>query len=114
MAARSVVRRAAGFEIVGEVETGEAAVDAVAELHPDLVLMDINMPGINGIEATRRIVAAHADVVVFLCSTYALADLPAGATDSGARAYINKEELSPGTLTGLWDRRDDGFAAITS
>src|SRR5437660_1083131 len=91
LAARAVVRRADGFELIGEAATGEEAIDMVAELHPALVLMDINMPGINGIEATRQIVARQPDIVVFLCSTYQLSDLPADAAMSGARAYINKE-----------------------
>jgi two-component system invasion response regulator UvrY len=114
LAARTVIRRAEGFELVGEAASGEEAVERVAELQPALVLMDINMPGINGIEATRQIVASHPDVVVFLCSTYALADLPPDATTSGATAYVNKEELAPGVIADLWARRADGFSSVTS
>jgi DNA-binding NarL/FixJ family response regulator len=109
LAARAVVRRADGFELVGEAATGEEAIEMVAELHPELILMDINMPGINGIEATRQIVANAPDTVVFLCSTYQLSDLPADAATSGARAYINKEEMGADVLADLWSRRDSPF-----
>ena len=105
LAARSVVRRAEGFELIGEAATGEEAITMVAELHPLLVLMDINMPGINGIEATREIMAVAPDTVVFLCSTYQLSDLPPDAITSGARAYVNKEDLGAEELRRLWDER---------
>ena len=102
LAARAVVRRADGFELVGEAASGEEAVSMVAELRPELVLMDINMPGINGVEATRQVMVKAPSTVVFLCSTYQLADLPPDATTSGARAYVNKEEFGPDVLARLW------------
>ena len=109
LAARAVVRRAEGFDLAGEAASGEEAVALVADLRPELVLMDINMPGINGIEATRQILAVVPDTTVFLCSTYQLSDLPPDAATSGARAYVNKEELAPEVLQHLWDDRANGF-----
>ena len=97
-AARSVVRATPGFEVVGEATSGEEAVDQVEALNPGLVLMDINMEGIGGIEATRRIVAAHPDVGVVLLSTYDAEDLPADARTCGAKAYVHKEQFGPDVL----------------
>lgn len=102
LAARLVVQHTEGFELVGEAGTGEESVDLAERLSPDLVLMDINLPGINGIEATRRIREREPATVVFLCSTYQLSDLPPDAATSGARAYVNKEELGPAVLHRLW------------
>jgi two-component system invasion response regulator UvrY len=108
-AAKAVLRRLDGFELVGEASSGEEAVALAEDLRPALVLMDINMPGMNGIEATRQIVAHVPEAVVILCSTYEFADLPADASTSGARAYVNKERLGADTLRRLWDERDGGW-----
>lgn len=107
-AAAAVLRRTAGFELVGDAETGEAAVERALALRPDLVLMDINMPGIGGIEATRRLLALAPGTVVFLCSTYQRADLPADAATSGAASYVHKEELRPDLLARLWADAREG------
>jgi len=103
--ARTVVGLTAGFSLAGEAESGEGAVESVQEHPPDLVLMDINLPGINGIEATRRIRAAHPEVAVILLSTYSEADLPADARDCGALAYVHKEDFGPAVIRELWERR---------
>jgi len=106
-AARAVLSRIEGFELVAEVESGEDAVARSAELAPDLVLMDINMGTLNGIDATRTIVDARPDTKVILVSTYDLDELPPGARTSGAMAYVNKDELSPRMIRRLWEAGGD-------
>jgi DNA-binding NarL/FixJ family response regulator len=97
-AARSLVSVLKGWEVIGEVDSGEDAVSAAARVTPDIVLMDINLPGISGIEATRQIVAAAPDARVILLSTYQADDLPDDAMSCGARAYVRKEDLTPRLL----------------
>ena len=102
LAARMVVEATDGFEVVGEVETGEAAVDAAAELDPDLVLMDVNLPGINGLEATRRIVGKSNRIVILVLSTYEEDEYGPRAAESGASGYIPKSSFGPDRLLGAW------------
>jgi len=101
-AARAVVAMTPGFEVAAEAATGEEALALVESAPPDLVLMDINMPGINGIEAARQITAAHPRTAVILLSTYAADELPADARTCGAATYVNKEEFGPDVLRHLW------------
>jgi DNA-binding NarL/FixJ family response regulator len=106
MAAAAVVDATDDFELVGEVETGEAAVDAARELQPDLVLMDVNLPGIDGLEATRQILdhaaGGGAPVVVLVLSTYEAAEYAPRAAEAGAASYIPKSEFSPDRLAEAW------------
>lgn len=102
LAAKAVVRATPGFSVIGEARSGEEAVALAAELEPQLVLMDINMDGIGGIEATRRIVEEHPSVRVLLLSTYDVESLPADAATSGAVAYVHKEQFGPDVLTRAW------------
>lgn len=90
-----------GWHLAAEAETGESAIEAARLLHPEVVLMDINLPGISGIEATRKITDEMPDIRVVLLSTYAEEDLPADARDCGALAYVHKEDLTPRILREL-------------
>jgi len=106
-AARAVVDRLAGFEVVAEADSGEAAIELVADLHPQLVLMDINMGGIDGIAATEQISARFPGTMVVLLSTYELGDLPPTARTSGAVAYVNKDDFGGRVLRRLWESAGD-------
>jgi DNA-binding NarL/FixJ family response regulator len=102
--AARVVTRTSGFELVGEAGTGEEAVAAVVRLRPDLVLMDVQMPGIGGVAAAGLVAEQAPGTVVVLCSTYAREDLPFPLDSPGVSAYLHKEELQPGALVELWER----------
>ena len=112
-AARAVVDRTDGFEVIAEAASGEAAIELVAELHPDLVLMDIKMGGIDGIAATAVITASDTHPMVVLLSTYELNDLPPAARTSGAAAYINKDDFGGRILKRLWEQGGDPTFAPT-
>lgn len=102
MAARMVVEMTDGFDVVGEAETGEESVDLAQELAPDLVLMDVNLPGIDGLEATRRILAATDATRVLVLSTYEPEEYAPRAEAAGAIAYIPKASFSPDALSDAW------------
>jgi CheY-like chemotaxis protein len=100
--ARLVVEATPGFESLDEVESGEEALPAVEDLNPDLVFIDVRMPGMDGFETARRITAAHPATVVVLISAEDPADLPSAAEASGAVALVRKEDFKPTLLIELW------------
>ena len=102
LAARAVVEMTDGFEVAGEVDSGEASVEAARELNPDLVLMDVNLPGMDGLEATRQILDEADRVVVLLLSTYEYEEYAPRAAEVGAAAYIPKSEFEPDRLAEAW------------
>jgi DNA-binding NarL/FixJ family response regulator len=103
MAARLVVEATDGFEVVGEAETGEESVSMAQELRPDLVLMDVNLPGINGLDATRRIIDERGgEVVVLLLSTYEEDEYAPRAAECGAAGYVPKAAFGPDRLETAW------------
>jgi len=102
LAARMVVDVTDGFEVIGEAETGEDGVSMAADLSPDLVLMDVNLPGIDGLEATRRILTAAGPPVVLLLSTYEEAEYAPRAAECGASSYVPKSAFGPDRLEEAW------------
>jgi two-component system, response regulator PdtaR len=95
---------AAGYQVVGAVSNGEQAVRQAEELSPDFILMDVNMPGINGIEATRRIVERR-PIPIIVLTAYSDESLVEEAIEAGACAYIVKpitsEQVVPAVRTAL-------------
>jgi len=101
-AAEAVVESTETFVVVGTVASGEEALTAVESLRPDLVLMDVNLPGISGVEASRRVRATHPDVVVVLLSSYDEAEFLDMTPDCGSSAYVPKSAFGPDRLEEVW------------
>ncbi len=101
--AHDVIVATPGFQSVGEVGSGEEALAAVEQLQPDLVLLDVRMPGIGGLEAARRITSSHPDTVVVLISIEDLENFSSDAKTSGAAALVRKQDFGPSLLRTIWD-----------
>jgi response regulator NasT len=84
------ILEAEGYEVVGESGRGDEAIDLVARLHPDLAILDVKMPGIDGIEAARRITASQYDVAVLILTAFSQRNLIDDARDAGVVAYLVK------------------------
>jgi len=80
-----------GISVVGQAEDGEAAVETVAATHPQVALMDLNMPRCDGVEATRRIRADHPGTKVVVLTTYSDDESILGALQAGALGYLTKD-----------------------
>ena len=98
----AVVDETEGFVLVGIAVSGEESIVTAGRLRPDLILMDVNLPGIDGMEATRRLRADTTAAAVVLLSTYDEDDWDGQAQECGALAYIGKSALGPDTLTAVW------------
>jgi DNA-binding NarL/FixJ family response regulator len=93
------------FELIGEAESGEEAIELVSQLEPDILVMDMQMSGMSGLEATRKIIQAHPKTKILIVSNYTDSTLVKAAFQAGALGYISKqsafEELIPAITAGL-------------
>ena len=88
-----------GVTVVGSAGSGAEGLELAAALHPDVVLMDLSMPGMSGVEATRRLLAARPDTAVVVLTSFADPDLVIDALDAGAIGYLLKD-AEPDGLVG--------------
>lgn len=98
----SLIDAAPEFERIGEASSGAEALELAAALRPDLVLLDVRMPGMDGIETARRLAAADPRPVVVLISIDELPDAEAALASTGAAACVRKQDLSTRKLHELW------------
>ena len=100
--AREVIDSTPGFHQVLEARSGEEALELLVEANPELALVDVRMPGMDGAETTRRLIAAASGLVVVLISIEEPANLPSGVGRCGAAALVRKQEFRPALLRELW------------
>jgi DNA-binding NarL/FixJ family response regulator len=105
--ARDVIDATPGFEAVGEAASGEEALAAVQRLSPELVLLDVRMPGMDGIEVARRLSEAHPRTVVVLISIEEGIDVPSAA-QLDAVPLVRKQDFGPRLLRRLWREHGRG------
>jgi DNA-binding NarL/FixJ family response regulator len=92
-----------GYRVVGEARDGEAALEAVRELQPDVVLLDVQMPGIDGFEVAARLTGSGDAPAIVLVSSRDGTDFGKLVAESGARGFISKHDLSGPALAALLD-----------
>jgi DNA-binding NarL/FixJ family response regulator len=100
--ASAVVAATDGFAVVGAVTSGEDSIAAAAAAEPDLVLMDVNLPGMDGMEATRWLRSSARPPVVVLLSTYDEEEFGAQARECGAATYVAKSAFDTERLAAIW------------
>lgn len=109
---RALLLGASDLEVVGEAATGEEAVTLATSLQPNVIVMDLHMPGLNGIEATRRIVQAHPRMHILVVTLFEDDDSLFAALRAGARGYILKDANEVEVLRAI--RAVSGGEAIFS
>lgn len=90
-----------GFMVIGEADSGRAAVRMAAQVHPTVVILDVRLPDLDGFEVTRQLLAGQEPPAIVLVSTREATDYGRQLRDSGARGFITKSNLSGDTLHAI-------------
>lgn len=98
---RALLERQPNLEVVGESENGREAIELVSSLRPDVVVMDVGMPVLNGIEATKTIVTQHPTVAVVILSMYVDESYIMRALKAGARGYLLKDSAPADLISAI-------------
>jgi two-component system, NarL family, invasion response regulator UvrY len=101
-AAHDLIAATPGFQEVGQAASGPEALELAAALRPDLVLLDVRMQQMDGIETAQRLLAADPDTVVVLISMNEIPEI-ATAVAGGVAAHLRKQDLSTRALRAVWD-----------
>ena len=105
---RLVLEQHEEIELVGEASNGRDGIEVVAQQKPDVVIMDVNMPGLNGIEASRRLLSADSDVNILILSAYSNRRFVTELFRAGVRGYILKESASEEVIRAILAVADGG------
>jgi CheY-like chemotaxis protein len=100
--AHELIEAMGEFEPVLEAASGPEAIEAAPRLRPQMVLLDVRMPGMNGIETCRRLTASDESIVVVLITSGEYADVARAARSCGAVALLAKQNINPAVLRGIW------------
>ena len=97
----SMLKREEDFEVVGEASTGREAIEQAANLNPSIVVMDVSMPEINGIDATKEIMKINPSAKIIVLSMWRNEDLVKEAIKAGAKGYVVKESIAAELMTAI-------------
>jgi DNA-binding NarL/FixJ family response regulator len=103
-ALRQLIGATPGFSLVGEAQSGEAALELAVQLQPDLVLLDVRMPGMDGVETAQQLLASELRTTIVLFSLEPLLELEP-VLEAGVAAFVRKQDLSVATLQSVWAQR---------
>ena len=108
-ALRRLIAAVPGFVLAGEASSGEDALAMVDEVAPQLVLLDVRMPGMGGVRAARSLSERHPEIMVVLISVHGQEELPDALVDGeGPARFVHKQNLRPRMLRELWAQRRTG------